>query len=86
MPKPALRCLISARAGFRFWHLLHLVQPSNCLLFSGPACFPLPYYGVTYFFPACGASLVCEISPGRSPVKRHKVSTGDRIAVAKSLF
>ena len=53
-----------------------------------PAFPPLcdPYYGVTYFFPMCGASLVCEISPGRRPLQRHKVSTRKRFRRPQSKF
>ena len=53
-----------------------------------PAFPPLcdPYYGVTYFFSMCGASLVCEISPGRRPLQRHKVSTRKRNRRPQSKF
>ena len=73
--------------------LAQLVPPSAisglfCPWWSSPAFPPLcdPYYGVTYFFPMCGASLVCEISPGRRPLQRHKVSTRKRNRRPQSKF
>ena len=92
MPKPALRCLISGQGGFLLPFLAYsalgaaLNLPSfqwHCLLSS---LHRVPYYGVTYFFSMCGASLVCEISPGRRPLQRHKVSTRKRNRRPQSKF
>ena len=69
MPKHALRCLISGRRWFSAAIFLASpalgaalkLPPLHCKVCSGVACFPLHrvlYYGVTYFFPACGAILV----------------------------
>ena len=68
MPKSALRCLISAPCWFPFLASPALGAALKTPSFSvGLLAFHrvrVPYYGVTYFLPACGASLVCEINPG----------------------
>lgn len=89
MSRLALRCLISGQGGFLLPVLASsalgaaLKLPSfqwHCMLaFLSPSCGLL---WCNILLPACGARLVCEISLGRGPVKRHKVSTGDRMAAA----